>query len=127
MEPLVMGELTIEVHLTSDRRLALGWRGRSNERQPSLFLRPFFDRIARQAQELGVGIELHFERLEYFNSSTITAIIQLIQSLRAQRLKVGVIYDGRVRAQKMSFEALRPLETLDALVTVQDIADTSDT
>jgi hypothetical protein len=54
-----------------------------------------------------VGLELHFEELDYFNSSTITSLIQLIQEARAKGIPLTYVYDPALRWQKLSFDALR--------------------
>jgi hypothetical protein len=52
-------------------------------------------------------IELHFEQLEHFNSSTITSLIQLIQDSRARSIKLILVYDQALKWQRLSFDALR--------------------
>jgi hypothetical protein len=60
-------------------------------------------------------IELHFEKLEHFNSSTITSIIQLIQDSRARGVKLVLVYDEALKWQKLSFDALRVFARDDLL------------
>jgi hypothetical protein len=70
-------------------------------------LAPYFRDVLATADTRKVPLELHFEKLEHFNSSTITSIIQLIQDSRARGVKLVLVYDHALRWQKLSFDALR--------------------
>ena len=83
------------------------WHGRSNARNPSQVLQPFFASILAQASASGQRVEMDFTTLEHFNSSTITALIQLIQDCRSKGLRLRLRYDDKVKWQKLSFGALR--------------------
>src|ERR1043166_2822721 len=85
MQGLVVGDLRIEA-LDDDPSSAvrLLWRGKSNNRHPGEALAPFFREVLATAGRRQLPLELHFEDLEHFNSSTITSIIQLIQDARAR-------------------------------------------
>ncbi|HSR96367.1 MAG TPA: hypothetical protein VLM79_04810, partial [Kofleriaceae bacterium] len=48
-----------------------------------------------------------FEGLEYFNSSTIAALIDAIRLGSEHRVPMVMIYRENVRWQRMSFDALR--------------------
>jgi hypothetical protein len=100
------GDLRIESTPT-EHGLQLTWLGRSNARHPGKTLVPFFDRIAGQVKGTGGGIEMRFDSLEEINSSTLTAVIQLIQRLKGSQSKLTLIYDPDVTWQRMSFEALQ--------------------
>lgn len=108
MENLVAGDLTIEV--TRDAigaPMKLVWKGKSNDRHPSKIFQPFFARMLELAADRNVPIEMHFQQLEHFNSSTITAIIQLIQEARSKGIKLIILFDASLKWQKLSFDALR--------------------
>ena len=62
---------------------------------------------------------MHFEQLEFFNSSTITAIIQYVKELRDRRVKLTVSFDSRHRWQKIFFDALCIFDKGDGLFTIQ--------
>ncbi|MBI9073854.1 MAG: DUF1987 family protein [Desulfatibacillum sp.] len=110
MENLVFNDLTIEVGDPVSGKVRLDWKGKSNDRQPRKILDPFFVKISNAAKEMQTAIEMHFEDLEYFNSSTITAIIQLIQDLRNKQVPLVIIYDQTTKWQKLSFHALKIFE-----------------
>jgi hypothetical protein len=108
MQGLVVGDLCIEaVEDPASPSVQLLWRGKSNNRHPSEALVPYFREVLAVAVTRKVPIELHFEKLEHFNSSTITSLIQLIQDSRARATKLILIYDQALKWQKLSFDALR--------------------
>ena len=114
MENLAFNDLTIEVGDPASGKIRLDWKGKSNDRQPRKILDPFFTQISDVAKEMQTAIEMHFENLEYFNSSTITAIIQLIQDLRNKQVPLEIIYDQTMKWQKLSFDALKIFEKKQA-------------
>lgn len=59
--------------------LRLVWRGRSAAPDPRAVLLPHFEHALDVAHKAGTGIEMHFEGLDYFNSSTIAALIDAIR------------------------------------------------
>ena len=61
------------------------------------------------------SIEMHFEKIEHFNSSTITALIRLIQFCRKSNIKLAMVYDQSLKWQRLSFDALRVFEKNDDL------------
>src|SRR4051794_38821119 len=109
-ETLVDGELRIDVSRADDDGLRLEWCGRSNHRFPAGVLTPFLREAMRRAQEAGGGIEMHFERLQFFNSSTITAIIQFMREARKKHVPVILFFDDSLEWQRLSFDALRIFE-----------------
>ncbi|MDB4952482.1 MAG: hypothetical protein JWO36_51 [Myxococcales bacterium] len=115
MENLQVGDLTIEVTLTPSVVFQCTWRGKSNERNPPETLKPWFDKLLAAATEKQGSIEMHFEKIEHFNSSTITALIRLIQSCRKSGLKLVMVYDQTLKWQRLSFDALRVFEKNDDL------------
>ena len=108
MENLVAGDLQIDVGQDAiGGPIKLVWKGKSNDRHPGKIFQPFFARILDVAGERGAAIEMHFQQLEHFNSSTITAIIQLIQEARSKGIKLVILFDASLKWQKLSFDALR--------------------
>lgn len=121
MESFSDGDLRIDVE-DSEGGVRLEWRGKSTARTPALLLQPFFARvIAALVGHEGRALSVAFERLEHFNSSTISALIQLIHQCRAKRVKLLFTYDGRLKWQQLSFEALRVLAKPDGLFEVRSI------
>jgi hypothetical protein len=114
MESLKAGDLTIEV-VDAPPVLHLHWLGMSNERQPEKLLKPFFATVLDAAVKDTKLVELHFERIERFNSSTILCIIQLIQEARHRKVRIGLVYDPTRKWQRLSFDALRIFDKNDGM------------
>ncbi len=120
MEHLRAGDLFIEVpEAPGGAPLQLIWHGKSNERHPATILGPFFTRALSEAKGLGVPIEMHFQGLDHFNSSTITSVIQLIQDARAGGVRLVIAYNADLKWQKLSFEALRVFTRGDDLLELR--------
>jgi hypothetical protein len=116
MQSLIVGDLRIEaLDEEASASVRLLWRGKSNNRHPGEALAPYFREVLATADARRVPLELHFEKLEHFNSSTITSIIQLIQDSRARGVKLVLIYDHALKWQKLSFDALRVFAKDDML------------
>jgi hypothetical protein len=116
MEDLIAGDLKIQVVQRAPALLELLWTGKSNARNPTATLQPYFSQVLAVATEQKTALELHFEKLEHFNSSTITAIIQLIQEARTKSVKLTIVFDHAVKWQKLSFDALRVFSKGDGLL-----------
>src|SRR5262245_42532540 len=114
------GDLRVDVSQT-EGVLRLDWRGKSNARQPEIQLNPFLTDIARQASETKAIIEMHFEELEFFNSSTITVIIQHVKEARAKGLRLVLSYDKTQKWQKIFFDALSMFEKSDGLLKISAV------
>ncbi len=106
MDSLRERELAIEVHESSDV-IVLRWQGKSVDRQPQRALEPFFSRVLDRASDKGLRVEMRFEQLLHFNSSTIGCLIQTFQAARSRDVKLLVTYDARLSWQRLSFDALR--------------------
>jgi hypothetical protein len=108
MDSLVTGSLRIDARVGRPAgTIQLMWMGRSNDRNPAVALAPYFNQVLASASASHMPVELHFEQLEHFNSSTITSIIKLVEDARRGGVKLTVLYDKDVRWQRMSLEPLR--------------------
>lgn len=107
MDDLNAGDLNIQVISKDNVSVQLVLRGRSNDRQPTKLLSPYFATAVATAAAANVPLELHFEQLEHFNSSTITVLIQLIQEARNKGIKLSFFYRQDLKWQKLSFDALK--------------------
>lgn len=114
MESLTAGALTIEVE-SDDTAIRCVWKGKSNERQPGRVLAPYFEELLGAASAADACLEMHFEELEHFNSSTITTLIRLIQSARSRGVKLVMVYDQSLKWQRLSFDALRVFDKNDQM------------
>jgi hypothetical protein len=111
--------LTLRVSSSSDgpasECISLVWLGKANMRYPMEVLGPYFDMLVTAAEERGNLLEFHFETLEHLNSSTILALMRLVQTLRQKRIRLRIFFDAAHKWQKMTFEALRQLDRNDGL------------
>jgi hypothetical protein len=104
---LVLGELTIAPQQTAvGAPIELFWRGRSTDRHPSRAVVPYVAEILTAAKEQSASVRLHFETIEHMNSSTITAIIHIIQDARTRAIPLVISFDRTKMWQKLSFDAL---------------------
>ncbi|HEX9400677.1 MAG TPA: hypothetical protein VF912_11255 [Anaeromyxobacter sp.] len=114
MEELVLDDLTARLERVGPATLSLAFSGRSASRDPGKVLAPVFARALEAARTDGVVLALHFEGLEYFNSSTIAALLQFVRGAQEAGVPLEIVYDARQRWQALSFDALRralrPLE-----------------
>lgn len=106
MEHFTFQDLT--VNWTSDGpRQQLFFFGRSNSRHPGLIMGPMLTQVLDVARQGGRAIELDFLKLDHFNSSTISALVQFINQSHDAGVKLLIRYDGRLKWQVLSFEALQ--------------------
>jgi hypothetical protein len=113
------GDLQIREE-TADGPITLVWLGKSAERYPHEKLAPYFAKVLADAMKRQLGVEMRFERLGHFNSSTITTIIQFIQDARAGGVKLVLVYDPALKWQKLSFDAMRVFAK-DSLLEVRTV------
>jgi hypothetical protein len=115
MDTIQLGDLAAELDRGNAGTLKVHLSGRSSSREAGKTLAPLFDRVLTEAKAESRVLALHFERLEYFNSSTIAALVQFIRAVQERGIGLTVVYDGKQRWQAMSFDALRralrPFET----------------
>lgn len=100
-------ELTIELDESVPGRIVANWLGESSARNPAQLLMPWFNDVFAYAKARSAGLEMSFENLEHFNSSTISALVQIINGARDLQLPLTIRYDGNRRWQALSFEALQ--------------------
>ena len=122
MENLVFGDLTIVVGGSSvGEPIQLLWRGKSNDRQPGKTLDPYLGAVLQEASAQARPVEMRFEALEHFNSSTLTAIIGAVQKARHLRVPLALVFDKALKWQKLGFDALRVLSKGDGLLDIRGI------
>jgi hypothetical protein len=85
------------------------FRGRSALQQPDDVFVPLFDELTADALKKGLPVHLHFEELEFFNSATISSVIQCILAMKDKGVRTMLRYDGRQKWQKLFFEPLAML------------------
>ncbi len=115
MDTIQLGDLMAALDRPDPGVLRVRLSGRSSSREAGKTLAPLFDRVLADAKAEARAVALHFEKLEYFNSSTIAALVQFIRVAQDGGVALTVAYDASQRWQAMSFDALRralrPFET----------------
>ena len=122
MTQLISGELQIEAHTVSPTMYRVEWKGRSSNRYPGTELNPFLGAVLDKANQSRGSIEMHFEALEYFNSSTVAVLVEFIRNACAERVPVKFTYAADVRWQRLSFDALQVFCLIDHNVEVTPIS-----
>ena len=89
---------------------------------PTRCLRPLFGDILERVNEPDAALELHFEDLEFFNSSTITSVIHFIKDLRRRQVTTRVTYDASRRWQRVFFDALGTIQKTDGFLQVTAVS-----
>lgn len=107
METIQLEDLSAGLDRQYAGTLRVRLSGRSSSREAGRTLAPLFDRILSEAKRDALLLVLHFEKLEYFNSATIAALVQFIRAAHETGVGLTVVYDGQQRWQAMSFDALR--------------------
>jgi hypothetical protein len=102
-----MGDLVARVDRIAPGVLSIRMTGRSASREAGKVLAPLLDHVLAAARVESRAIALHFEELEYFNSSTIAALVQFIRAASGEGIALDVVYDPAQKWQAMSFDALR--------------------
>jgi hypothetical protein len=114
------GDLRVDV-TNEPGNVRLDWRGKSNHRQPEMLLNPFLADVTKKAIADKSAIAMHFEELEFFNSSTITVIIQFVKELREKHVKLDMSYNAQHKWQKIFFDALSMFEKDDGLFRISAV------
>ena len=107
MQTLTLGYLTADLDRDTPGTLRIRLRGRSASRDAGKVLTPLFDQALAAARGAHQALVLHFEKLEYFNSSTIAALVQFIRAAQQAGAQLTIVYDGKAKWQTLSFDALR--------------------
>ena len=122
MHGTVFGDLSIEVG-SNPEGLELIWRGSSNSRNPGEALRAYFKVALAEASTRRAKLDLHFEHLIQFNSSTVMVLMHLVDDAAAQGVAMTFFYDGAQRWQAHNFESIALLKRDTKGFTVRRIGE----
>jgi hypothetical protein len=86
------------------------WLGRSTARDPRTFVGPILHKALELSLQQKKPLALDFRALEYFNSSTITPVVRLLQQCKAQGGRAVVRFRNDLNWQRLSFSALHVLQ-----------------
>ena len=120
MEPMQAGDLAIRPQRAPGVP-KLYFHGKSNAREPSTVIGPYLERAFQFSASDGDAVEMHFEELQYFNSSTIAALVAAIQMARARGLRLSLFYSASLTLQRLSFDALRVFANGDGLLELRTV------
>lgn len=120
MNNLIAGDLTLTTQPARLDAIELVWTGKSNDLYPGKQLTPYLQTALSEATERRMPLEMQFDKLDHFNSSTITLLIQFIQEARQRGVRLVMIYNEAVKWQKLSFNALRVF-TKDAWLELRSV------
>jgi len=95
----------------------ISWRGKSDDRNPSVSLDPYFDSIIGELK--GLELSVDFLKLEYMNSSTVPPIIKFLKDLNANEINSVFIYDASSKWQAASFKAFETFSKMLPHISVQ--------
>jgi len=122
MEDLVSGDLRIDASVReAPSAVRLAWRGKSNARQADQLILPYLEKALDLAASLSASLELRFEALGHFNSSTIASLISLIQTAQRRGVRLVVVSDPKRQWQRLSFDALRVFVKPDGLFVLRSV------
>jgi hypothetical protein len=117
MEKLTDKALTLEIS-DEGAEVLVRWLGRSTARDPRQFLQPVLARALEASRAQGKPLVLDFRALEYFNSSTITPVVRLLQQIKAYGGKAVVRYRADLNWQRLNFSALEVLQANDSTIVL---------
>jgi hypothetical protein len=116
-ETFISHALTLSV--TEDKTaVSVVWKGRSTARDPAEFLIPILTKALDRAAELRCPLSLDFRAIEYFNSSTITPVVRLMEEAKRRGASLIIHYDKKLRWQELSFSALQVFHTGDQRIRI---------
>jgi hypothetical protein len=98
--------------------IGIHWKGRSTARDPAEFLIPVLTKALDRATALRCPLSLDFRNIEYFNSSTITPVVRLIEEAKRRGAALVIHYDKKLRWQELSFSALQVFHTGDSRIRI---------
>jgi hypothetical protein len=122
MEGLKAGDLAIGIE-ERDGVILGRWTGKSTDRQPGRVLEPFFAALLADATTKKAVVEMHFDQLLHFNSSTIGCLIQLIQDSKNASVALVLAYDAAIAWQRLSFDALRIFTKTNTLLVLRPVRE----
>ncbi|HYG67405.1 MAG TPA: hypothetical protein VD838_07085, partial [Anaeromyxobacteraceae bacterium] len=92
METITLADLTAQLDRSDPTSLRILLSGKSASREAGKVLAPLFDQSLAIATGERRRLALHFEKLEYFNSSTIAALVQFIRAAQQAGVALTVVY-----------------------------------
>ena len=109
----------LEINLTAGEKNIISWVGKSESRDPSAIINPFFEQMIDKLK--GKELVIKFEDLKYMNSSTVPPIIKFVKSLEEAGINSKITYDKNSKWQAASFKALETIVRTMNNISVQGV------
>jgi hypothetical protein len=116
-ETFTSNALTLTV-IEEPTAISVIWKGRSTARDPAEFLIPILTKALERAAAQHSTLDLDFRGIQYFNSSTITPVVRLIEEAKRRGANLIIRYDKSLRWQELSFSALQVFHTGDQRIRI---------
>jgi hypothetical protein len=113
--PMNLKDNNLNITLAEGQKNIITWSGKSESRDPSAVINPFFDELMAKLKDKELLVR--FEDLTSMNSSTVPPIIKLIKDLEEAGITTTISYNKNSKWQSASFKAL---ETI--VVTMKNIS-----
>ncbi len=84
---------------TADNVVTMSWLGQCDFRDPARIVTPYLTGFIEDVT--GYELIVHYQALEFFNSSSVKVILQFITHLNAAGVKTMILYDAAVNWQKV--------------------------
>lgn len=117
LETYTNNMLTIVIE-ENQSEIIIKFKGKSTERDPSVFISPILLESLNNSKKFGKIIIMDFQELEYMNSSTITPIIKVLEIAGSQNSSVSLKYKKSKKWQDLCFSALKIFETKDRRIEI---------
>jgi hypothetical protein len=109
----------LEIVLEEGEKNTITWIGKSESRDPSAIINPYFAEILGRLKNKELIIR--FEQLKYMNSSSVPPIIKLIKTLEEAGITSKITYDKNSKWQAASFKALETIVLSMSHISVQGV------
>lgn len=114
---------SLRIEKSKAQTLNLVFRGKSMSREPGKFLLPIISQALLEADAAGLRLVLDFRKLEYFNSSTLTPIVRVLDRAVSSKTQLTIRYDQNLSWQRLSFSALAVFATEDGRLALSGVQD----
>ncbi len=104
---------------TTNNVVTMSWLGQCDFRNPARIVTPYLTQFIEDVK--GYELIVHYQFLEFFNSSSVKVILQFITQLNTAGVKTMILYDANMEWQRVSFMALGTFCRRMDFVTVQSV------
>jgi hypothetical protein len=105
--------------LNEGDRVTMQWLGKSDSREPSAVITPFFEEVVPEFD--GKSVVVEFQNLRYINSSTIPTILSLMKQLSERNIGTTITFNKNSSWQSASFKALQTISKNMDNITVEGL------